>query len=323
MLGDVVEVVAQGAQADKLANIELFPSPPPGQQRTVRVRELQDLLANRGVSLVEHRFSGASQVVVAGLSEMVPAAEMRPVSPSAVKRAERVVNEAITKFLETEVSAEEKWQVDAKLTEAQARLIPADSQRVSVAGGEAPWTGIRNFEISVDEGGHPTSFTASATVSQRARVVVAVKAIARGETIRTADLQLRRPDAVPETAEVFHALDEVVGMEAVQTIPAGGVLQKSLLRSPVLVRRGEVITVYSRSSGIRIRVTARAREDAALGDLVAIESLTDRKAYTARVCGLQEAEIYARAMQPRPASQDQTTPRVAGGSARNGGRISK
>jgi flagella basal body P-ring formation protein FlgA len=89
-------------------------------------------------------------------------------------------------------------------------------------------------------------------------------------------------------------------MEAAQAIAAGTVLQKSHVRSPIMVRRGETIVVYSRAAGIRIRTAARAREDAALGDLVTVESLPDRKLYTAKVCGLQEAEVYARAMQTAP-----------------------
>jgi len=66
-LGDVADVLAsQPDQARSLAEVELFPLPPPGEQRFVRAREIQDMLWLRGVNIVEHQLSGASQTVVFG-----------------------------------------------------------------------------------------------------------------------------------------------------------------------------------------------------------------------------------------------------------------
>jgi flagella basal body P-ring formation protein FlgA len=321
VLGDVAEVrTTDSAEAERLASIELFPSPPPGQQRILRARELQDLLADRGIGLAEHRLSGSSQAVIGGANE-VAATEPRAVGISEIKRAQRAVAEAIAKHLEAYASADDAWQVDVKLTEAQARLVPADSQGILVRGGQPPWTGAQQFEVVADVSGRAASLAVTASVAMLRRVVVAARPIARGDTIRGADLTLRRPRAGEANGEAFHAIDDLVGMEAAQGIAAGAVLQKSLFRSPIVVRRGEMIAVYSRAAGIRIRTAARAREDAALGELVTVESLTDRKSYTARVCGAQEAEVYARAMQAAPLATSDATARaaanLAGGVRRN------
>jgi flagella basal body P-ring formation protein FlgA len=323
-LGDVAEVfAADAAEKEKLGQIELFPAPPPGQQRILRARDLQDLLYSRGVGSAELRFSGASQVIVGGFGEQPRVAEPRPVSSSVMKRAERVVSEAIVKFLEGQVSANETWQVDVRLSDAQVRLIPVDGQKIAVRGGQPPWTGVQKFDVTVDESAGPGSFAVSASVQQHPPVVVAAKAVGRGDTIRSTDLKLQRVEAGANHAEAFHAIEDVAGTEAAQAIPAGTVLQASLVRSPLMVRRGEVVTVYSRAAGIRIRVSARAREDAALGELVTVESMSDRKTYAARVCGVQEAEVYARAVQSAPAGQGDRPPRPAGNLARNPGRNTK
>jgi len=233
------------------------------------------------------------------------------------------VSEAISKFLEEQVSAEETWRVDVKLTDAQARLVPVDGQKMAVRGGEPPWTGAQQFEMTVDDAAGAGRLAVPAAVERLPPVVVAARAVGRGETLRSTDLKLQRADVAKDRAGAFHAIEDVVGTEAAQAIGAGTVLQASLLRSPIMVRRGEVVTVYSRAAGIRIRVTARAREDAALGELVTVESLSDRKTYTARVCGLQEAEVYARAMQSAPAGQGDHSIRPAGNLARNPARSTK
>jgi flagella basal body P-ring formation protein FlgA len=55
------------------------------------------------------------------------------------------------------------------------------------------------------------------------------------------------------------------------------------------------VTVYAKAAGIRIHTTARAKEEGAMGDLVAVESVADRKTFTARVCGPRETEVFAQA----------------------------
>ena len=62
-------------------------------------------------------------------------------------------------------------------------------------------------------------------------------------------------------------------------MPAGKPLAQDELHAPFLVRRGEVVTVYARAAGIRIRTVARTRDDGGEGELVAVESLTDRRAF--------------------------------------------
>ena len=54
-LGDVAYVLSNDpAESEALKAVELFPAPPPGQRRLVRMRQIQDLLLLRGVDLVAH-----------------------------------------------------------------------------------------------------------------------------------------------------------------------------------------------------------------------------------------------------------------------------
>ncbi len=308
LLGDVAEVAAtDGDEAARLAAAELFPAPAPGLQRILRARELQDLLADRGIGLAEHRFSGASQVIVAGLSDPAKAAEPSAVGPATMKQARRLVETAILEYLAAHVCPDDAWQAEAQLSESLARRLANGEATLSARGGRAPWTGTQEFEVVLGQEPAAEVLPVTAKVVRLPCVVVAARTIARGETIRNADVVLRRPEPGAAGGQKFHSLEEVVGMEASQTISAGTVLQRSLLRAPIVVRRGELIVVHSRAAGIRIRTTARAREDAALGEIVAVESLTDRRTFTARACGPQEAEVYARAMQSAPIKANDTS----------------
>jgi flagella basal body P-ring formation protein FlgA len=317
-VGDVAEILATDPQeARLLASLELFPAPGPGQQRILRIRELQDLLAARPIDLSDLRVSGASQVVVVGAGEPAAPDVSRPTSPSTLRRAERLVREAVLRHLREQVPGDDSWNLEVALTDAQARQIPIDSRGIAVRGGRSPWTGTQQFDLAVDSPTQPTRLEISLDVSRRSPVVVANVPLSAGAVLRLGDLKLVPAAEEAGRAEGFHRIEDVVGWELVRSVTAGTVLQSSLVRAPILIRRGEVVTVYARSPGLRVRITARARQDGGLGELIAVESLADRKVYTARVSGTQEAEVYARAFQARSAPPADLPENPAGTLARD------
>lgn len=296
-LGDVADVIAADVQESaRLSSLELFASPPPGQQRFVRLREIQDLLMVRGIGLAQHRFSGSSQVAVLGAGEAVRSVEQHPLSPTAVKSAERQVCEAIVRHLRGQAGSNEEWIVELSLDGNAARAVAAAGNRVFARGGAAPWIGNQRFEVIVESAEQPQNFLVETRVSRPAMVVATVRSVPRGATIRVEDVQLLNAVADSDVSKGFHAIGEVVGLETTRALGEGHLVNRDSVRAPLAVRRGELITVYARGAGLRVRTTARSRDDASLGDLVSVESLTDRKTFTARVCGIQEAEVFARAI---------------------------
>ncbi len=212
-LGDIADVLAsQPDQARSLAEVELFPLPPPGEQRFVRAREIQDILWLRGVNLVEHQLSGASQSVVLGPQ-------------------------------------------------------PA-SGRIKV---EAP---------VVRETSSPG-------------IVVAARPLPAGTVLGTGDVRLEQGGSVAGLSAGTRAIDEVLGRETIKPVAAGKAIEVSALRTPVVVRRGEIVTVCAHASGIRVETKAKAVKDGGMGDLVDLESLGDRRCYLARVVGPQRAVVVA------------------------------
>jgi flagella basal body P-ring formation protein FlgA len=297
VLGDVAEIFAREAQqAEDLKQAELFPAPALGSKRYVRMREVQDALELRGVSLAEHLFTGASQVAISTEAEQ-PAAVLRVSrshTPAEVRRAHQMVQDALVRHLEAQTSHQESWIVDLELDDAAIRTVLAGKVE-AVAGGQAPWTGAQNFTAQLSSGGTAVALAVKAKVSAAPAVVVATRAVPRGAVIQASDVQLDRSQPVTGRTEAVTSLDEVIGKEAAQAIVAGRPIDRGAVRQPVLVRKGEVVTVYVRSPGVQVRATARAKDTGSMGELIGVESLENRKTYFARVTGIQEAEVYARA----------------------------
>jgi flagella basal body P-ring formation protein FlgA len=296
-LGDVAEILAADpAEAAALAAVELFAAPAGSHQRFVRVREIQDLLILRGVDLRAHRFSGSAVVAVAGPGTSRPAAP-EAVAPQTVRRAERRLAEQVAVYLEGRADDAKNLMIECSVSGEQARLAAEPAMPITLGGGAPPWTGPQRFDAVVATPQGPVQFSFDATVRVPPAMVVAVRAMGRGHVIRPTDVAIE-PGATPGNGrEGFHALEDVVGKETTQAVAAGRALDRESVRAPLWVRRGEVVTVQARTGAVRVRTTARARDDGSHGDLVAVESLADRTSYHARVVGIREVEVYARGVQ--------------------------
>ncbi|MFO0791461.1 MAG: flagella basal body P-ring formation protein FlgA [Pirellulales bacterium] len=64
------------------------------------------------------------------------------------------------------------------------------------------------------------------------------------------------------------------------------------VRSPILVKRGELISVAAQGGGIRVRTTAKSLQEGSKGDLIPVESLQTKQRFDVRVAGFREATIF-------------------------------
>jgi flagella basal body P-ring formation protein FlgA len=297
-LSDVAEIFSNEQQElEQLGSVELFPTPSIGAKRFVRLREIQELLASHGINLTEHTFSGASQVAVATADapkEKKPLSERRTLAPQA-DRAEKAIEATIVHYLEEQVAEAADWKVSVGLEAEQTGELPQAAKPVSVQGGASPWIGEQRFDVTFASPQGPRQVSVKAHVSLPPAIVVCRQAVARGTVLCEADVTLQQVDASQVTQELCSALEDVLGKQTTRALQPGQPLVKGDVRSPLLVQRGEVVTIYSRAAGVQIRTAGRARDEGSLGDLVTIESLSDRKTFFARVSGIQEAEVFASA----------------------------
>ncbi|GIW94988.1 MAG: hypothetical protein KatS3mg110_3029 [Pirellulaceae bacterium] len=124
-------------------------------------------------------------------------------------------------------------------------------------------------------------------------VVVAARPLRAGQILASEDLLLENPPASGRTASrSLTRIEDAIGRELLQSVSAGQVLDGAWLRKPILVRRGQVVTISSRAAGVVVRLPGRALEDGSLDDLVSVQWLDDRsKQLVARVTGIDSVEV--------------------------------
>jgi flagella basal body P-ring formation protein FlgA len=310
LLGDVAEVLASDPrQAKELANIELFPTPQAGQKRFVRAREIQDALQLRGVNLAEHRISGASQVEIVLATEPAAPAAPLAVSSTALRQAKRAVRDAIIDYLRRTASDSDPWDVEFEFSEDQVRQVAGAEKDLVVAGGASPWVGAQQFIVSAPAKSQPVKLRIEARVTLPPQTVIATRSLPRGAIIHISDLKLdrgRQGDA--DADDAFTRLEDVVGKEVARTLAGGQPIRRDAVRAPLVVRKGEVVTVYARQSGLVVRTTARSRDDGSVGEVITVESLLNRQTFFARASGVQQVEVFAHAIDASTTGRETNMP---------------
>ncbi len=275
----------------RLLDIPLMPAPAPGAQQRLSASQVRDLLAANGVDAADLRIAGAEAVVIEGPAraiEPAPAARQNS-QPLTSEVAEEQLVAQISQFLRQQ-TGHELWNISVEPNAPLVEAFRRGAARPTVSGGKAPYTGRQRFTFAF--AGDKDALAAVAQVEQLQIVACAVRTIERGDFVRATDVVLRPiGGAVP--AQAVASLDAAVGQEAVQTIRTDAVILANQLRAPIIVRRGERVTVKARAAGVVVRTYATAREDGALGDLIMVEALEGRERYAARVSGARELEVFA------------------------------
>jgi flagella basal body P-ring formation protein FlgA len=205
--------------------------------------------------------------------------------------------------------------VECDLADRDLAKLDAAQSTPTCVGGSEPWTGRQRFVISFSGADGKVQLPFFAEVSPPpVPAIVAIRPIGRGEVVKAADVEMRMIDANSKSIGQRPAADSIenlIGLEARQAIQVGDIIFTDLIQSPVVVKRGDLITVSSQSGGIRVRTSGRAMRDAAVGELVQIESMGSREKYDARVTGPREAVVYAvsRPAAPEPSKRADTARR--------------
>ncbi len=258
---------------------------------------VRDHLTNMGVNWGRFNLSGATQCQVsiasAQAAKQTPATAVvtNPQTPIHVTDA-ITINEHVHRFLlnHTGLSDQELVIKYSKADEADlAQAALTDRFEIEVIGtaklGQIPMI-IRRWRGNAMAG----DLRVTAHVAQKTLAAVVVENVRRGQSFGPADVQVQEVLIDSERTPV-RKLRDVVGHVAARNVRKNQVLFDDDVQLPVMVNRGEQITVRCLVGSMVIRTTARAMSDAALGELVELQNQRSREAFMARVVGPRQAVL--------------------------------
>lgn len=122
-------------------------------------------------------------------------------------------------------------------------------------------------------GPKPWKLYVSARVVTYQHVVVLTRSLPRHSTITEDDVRLKRHNTTLVTSPLLTEVAEAIGKELTQTLPAERPLTYSVLKNPVIIRRGQRVTLLYQSPGIEVRGSGTAMADGGKGERISAKPL--------------------------------------------------
>lgn len=316
-LADVAEVKAQDAdQKSRLESLVIAQYPKPVQGVSVGVFDISRALAQANLNPAAVCVYGASNcqvtfndsVFIESASTMEiqnDAARTSTKSPEYQTLADQLT-QAVVRLSGIDAS---QLKVEWNCTRPEVLDQKADTQRFVITPRSTSTLGDVRFEVA-DQGppaepqrysgsvGRVKSYQVYGHVEYLCQSVVARRCLKPGDVIRQADVELR-PRRVTSYRDVgVSDLDSILGQEVARTIAGQAIVLPSMIRKLQLVKRRQMVDVYSRVGSVQVKVTGKALANGAYGDTISVSCGKKKNIVQAKVTGPGEVTMTGKQYKP-------------------------
>lgn len=301
LLQDVAEL--EGDAAQSLAKHVVLQLSEQGNGGTLALRELERALTEAGADWSQVRLVGASQCKVVRLKQekhaesadaraaaSPVAAVSNPVSDVDLTSAATLQDRLLADLAQLAEFPVSEMRVKFAGVDAAVLAQPAMTDRLEVEplGRRLPGRislTVRRYKASQLVATHRIV----ADVTRLCQAVVVKKSLSRGQTVTAGDVELREVTLTNSKVTPLTELKDVVGLTTTLSLAPETVVSPEHLRSPLLVRKGDLVTVQCIVGQVVVRAVARSLDEGALGDSIQLRNEATKQTLEARVTGLKQA----------------------------------
>ncbi|MEE8321841.1 MAG: flagellar basal body P-ring formation chaperone FlgA [Gammaproteobacteria bacterium] len=123
----------------------------------------------------------------------------------------------------------------------------------------------------------PWSLFVPVSIHMYKEVAVLARPVPRGSVLSAEDIRMESHDVGTLSSGYFDDKDQIIGMELRHNLSTGGILNKNIIKVPVAVHRGELVTLLAGNSKIEVRTSGKALTDGAIGDRIQVRNLKSKR----------------------------------------------
>ncbi|HEY5347553.1 MAG TPA: flagellar basal body P-ring formation chaperone FlgA [Rhizomicrobium sp.] len=128
-------------------------------------------------------------------------------------------------------------------------------------------------------------FAAPALADTGVRIVVPAHDIARGQTISESDLAYETIATSNFMSGMVTSMNALSGMETRRTLRTGESVRDDDVRHPILVIKGQTVTMVFDAPGITLTAVGRSMSEGGMGETVTVQNPASFRMVTATVTG--------------------------------------
>ncbi|NVK35519.1 MAG: flagellar basal body P-ring formation protein FlgA [Rhodobacteraceae bacterium] len=152
-----------------------------------------------------------------------------------------------------------------------------------------------NISYSIDVGGRYEKLTLSGHAMETVEVLALTRAVGKGSVVQERDFtRIRLPKkSVPTNAA--NDAKTLIGLAARQNMKAGMPLLQSNFERPILISRGEKVTLTFLMPGMKLTTRGQAMIEGAMGDIIDVMNLQSRRTVPAEIIGRGQVRVLSNA----------------------------
>mgnify|MGYP003700708479 CR=1 FL=1 len=104
-------------------------------------------------------------------------------------------------------------------------------------------------------------------------VVVAARPVQRGALLTREDIRLERKNISFHADSYFTDPADLIGQEMVHSLQVGYVIRDRNLKAPVIIKRGQQVTLLAQSNSFEVRMNGKAMADGVIGQRIRVKNL--------------------------------------------------
>ncbi|MCG8325016.1 MAG: flagellar basal body P-ring formation protein FlgA [Thiotrichales bacterium] len=129
----------------------------------------------------------------------------------------------------------------------------------------------------------PWSIYVPVSVNYFAEVVVANRPLQRGAIITAEDVRLERKNLSFRADNHISSIEEVIGRELVHSLQLGHVLSNRNLKLPVIIKRGQRVTLLARTDSFEVQMEGEAMMDGVAGQYIKVRNSRSKRVIQGQV----------------------------------------
>jgi len=193
------------------------------------------------------------------------------------------IEQAARAELEGRMAASGLTEPQIDVTVVTTRAAPPCSQNIAIepVDTRSPQR-MRFLARCNDTPGWRYEYVVRARLS--AMVAVAAGPVAANEALTNAQVMLDRRD-ISNIADPITSPEDAVGQMSRRMLRPGDILRSAQLASPVMVKRGDAVTMIARRDGIEVSTAGEALDAGARGAMVRVRNANSGQVVRMRVAG--------------------------------------
>jgi len=189
----------------------------------------------------------------------------------------RNIRQQITQFLYSypELQRGDDTVIKVNAVDRRLKLATCDELKFNLASGSRLLGKVSVRVICFKP--NSWSFYVTSHISRFEEIYIANGSLSRGHIIRASDVYKSRKDLSRLPFGYITDEKSLIGKQMKRHVQAGRILTPSQIRNPIVIKRGELISLKRDSQGFSISMRGTAMSDGAIGDRIRVKNNSSKR----------------------------------------------